>query len=116
MRKSLIAFALVCGVAAIAYAATFPIRATRTITGLTTGTGVSQVCAVASSAPEVPLEPCASVDPVASDVAFTVDVTSHMVPGVRSCFKAVSIGPEGLISEPSDDEACGTIPAKPRLQ
>jgi hypothetical protein len=102
--------------AGVALAATFPIRSVRTIVGRTAGTGTAQVCAVRSSAPEVPLAGCVDVDPAASDVDFVLDVTAHMTPGVRECFKAVAISPEGLQSEPSEDEACGTIPGRPVLR
>ena len=100
---------------ASAQVADVKVHPTRTIHALAPGTGVSQVCAVAPGNPTVPLG-CIGADEAATDQEVALDVTAWMVAGTQTCFRAIALSPEGLMSEPSENQACGTLPRKPVLK
>jgi hypothetical protein len=118
MKKLALALALASALAlpALAAAPDVSVRATRVIVAQVNGLGVAKLCAVRPSAPEVPLV-CADVDntSVPPINTATLDVTAFMNPGSPTCFRAIAVSPEGIQSVPSENQACGTVPAAPVL-
>jgi len=113
VNKLTIAIVLLLATPALAQApADVNVRSTRTISAQMPAEGVAQFCVVSPSAPEVPLV-CV---PAANGAVVVADVTPFMPVGVRTCFRGITISPEGIQSVASANQACGTVPGAPVLQ